>query len=154
MRSLNITSDASTSFGLGVVIDDSWWSWRLLGGWKTEGRDIGWAEAIALDLAVSCVIALGVRDASITCGCDNQGVVYAWAVGRSRNPHQNAVFMSLMEKADAANLHITVKYVRSAENPADDPSRGVRPVNLHPSPLRIPIPAAYAPYVACAALGP
>jgi hypothetical protein len=149
---MRISSDALTSFGIGVVINDSWWPWCLLGGWNSENQDIGWAEAIALNPAISGIIMSGVHDASLTCQCDNQGVVYTWASGRSRNPQQNSVFMSIMYKTAAANLHINVVYIRSADNPADDPSRGVRPSNLRPGPQPIPIPSAYEPYIACALL--
>ncbi|KAJ1305537.1 hypothetical protein OPQ81_000543 [Rhizoctonia solani] len=70
---VHVSSDASTSFRLGVVIDNQWWSWHLLGGWKSNNRDIGWAEAVALELAIDGVITLGIRNASIVCHCDNQG---------------------------------------------------------------------------------
>ncbi|KAJ1299277.1 hypothetical protein OPQ81_005343 [Rhizoctonia solani] len=145
---VHISSNASTSFGLGVVIDNQWWSWRLLGGWKSNNRDIGWAKAVALELAVEGVIALGIRNASIVCHCDNQGVVYAGAVGRSRNAQQNATFIRILDKAAATGLHITIRYIKSAENPADEPSRGIAPKSRLPSTVHIPIPSTYAPYIA------
>ncbi|KDN34221.1 hypothetical protein RSAG8_12689, partial [Rhizoctonia solani AG-8 WAC10335] len=146
-NNIRVASDASTSFGLGVVIGDQWWSWRLLDGWKSENRDIGWAEAVALEFALDGVIALGISNASITFACDNQGVVYAWAKCRSRNPQQNAVFMKIMDKCSPANIHVIVEYIRSAENPADNPSRGIPPPSLLPSNLCIPIHSSYAPYI-------
>ncbi|KAJ1299743.1 hypothetical protein OPQ81_007329 [Rhizoctonia solani] len=145
---VHVSSDASTSFGLGVVIDNQWWSWRLLGGWKSNNRDIGWAEAVALELAIDGVIALGIRNASIVCHCDNQGVVYAAAIGRSRNVQQNVTFIRILDKAASAGLHITIRYIKSAENPADEPSRGVAPTSGVPSTVHIPIPSIYAPFLA------
>jgi hypothetical protein len=147
-----IASDASSSFGLGVVIGNLWWSWRLVGPWKSEGRDIGWAEAVALELAVDGVIKSGVRNASISCRCDNQGVVYAWAAGRSRNPRQNAILLSIMQKAAQANLTIEVIYIASADNPADNPSRGVRPRDFTPANFAVDIPFAHRAFVAVAIL--
>lgn len=47
-----IYTDASSSFGLGVIIGAEWSAWRLLQGWKSDGRDIGWAEVIAVELAI------------------------------------------------------------------------------------------------------
>ncbi|QRV78783.1 polyprotein like [Ceratobasidium sp. AG-Ba] len=122
-----IMSDASTSFGLGVIIDNLWWSWRLMQGWRTPGRDIGWAEAIALELAVNGAIQSGIRDCTIRCLCDNRGVVLAWAAGRSRNVHQNTVILRILSAAWVANINIIVEYIRSADNLADGPSRGVPP---------------------------
>ena len=37
-------SDASSGVGIGIVIQDHWFAWDLLQGWKTDERDIGWAE--------------------------------------------------------------------------------------------------------------
>ena len=36
-------SDASSSVGVGITIGNKWRAWRLLPGWKSGGRDIGWA---------------------------------------------------------------------------------------------------------------
>jgi hypothetical protein len=43
--------DASTSWGIGLLINSSWAFWKLLPNWNTNGRDIGWAEAITVELA-------------------------------------------------------------------------------------------------------
>ncbi|QRV80638.1 site specific recombinase, phage integrase family protein [Ceratobasidium sp. AG-Ba] len=138
---LQIMSDASTSFGVGVIIGGHWWAWRMSSGWKKPGKDIGWAEALALELAVSGVIASGVHDCTIRCLCDNQGVVHAWAAGRSRNAFQNLVLMRTMTKAWEAQLTVQVVYVRSKDNLADAPSRGMPPkAPLQPGLLHIPIP--------------
>ena len=48
----DIWADASTSWGIGLVMGDHWAAWQLKDGWKVGGRDISWAESIALDLAV------------------------------------------------------------------------------------------------------
>ncbi|CAE6425255.1 unnamed protein product [Rhizoctonia solani] len=112
--------------------------------------DILSSDPVALELAVDGVISLGIRDASLTFHCDNQGVVYAWASGRSRNPQQNAVFISIMEKAAASNISIKVVYIASADNPADAPSRGLSPIDCTRSPLQIPVPSSYAPFIAAA----
>jgi len=48
----DIWADASTSWGIGLVMGGQWTAWQLKDGWKAGGRDIGWAESIALKLAV------------------------------------------------------------------------------------------------------
>jgi len=48
--------DASMNWGSEVVIGDQWASWRLIQEWNMAGRDIGWAETIALELAVLMLV--------------------------------------------------------------------------------------------------
>ena len=43
-------SDASSGVGIGVVVGEYWCAWTLVGDWHSEGRDIGWAEAVAFEL--------------------------------------------------------------------------------------------------------
>ncbi|CUA70723.1 hypothetical protein RSOLAG22IIIB_09049 [Rhizoctonia solani] len=127
MESLSIFTDASTSFGIGVIIDKEYLSSRLMSGWKSDGRDIGWAEAIAIEIALAWIIFKGFRKTSITIHCDNQGVVYAWKAGRSRNPHQNDAITRITAMALEHNIHIQIQYVNTKDNPADLPSRNVLP---------------------------
>jgi hypothetical protein len=44
--------DASTSFGVGVVFNHTWDYWKFCQGWKAEGREIGWAEMLAIKLGL------------------------------------------------------------------------------------------------------
>ncbi|TFY54469.1 hypothetical protein EVJ58_g8845 [Rhodofomes roseus] len=56
--------DASTSFGVGVVVGECWAVWRWAPGFKVgpgEALDIGWAEAVAVKLGLHMVIARGQR---------------------------------------------------------------------------------------------
>jgi hypothetical protein len=127
---MTIHSDASTSFGIGIVLDNHWSAWRLLQGWKSKDQGIGWAEAVGVELALEAVIAQGVTNASITVNCDNQGVVFAWKAGRSRNAEQNLVLMRITSRAAEHNLWLNLKYIDTSANLADKPSRGLQPPNL------------------------
>ena len=49
-------SDASSGIGIGIVIGEKWRAWRLIPGWKADGRDIGWAEAIGFEFLVRTLI--------------------------------------------------------------------------------------------------
>ena len=39
-------SNASTSYGLAVVIGNKWHAWKLYRCWQRDGHDIGWAESV------------------------------------------------------------------------------------------------------------
>jgi hypothetical protein len=138
---LTVHSDASTSFGLGVTLEDQFMAWKLLPGWKSEERDIGWAEAVVVEMAVEWIIVCGTRNASVTIHCDNQGVVGAWACGTSRSWQQNETIARVTARAASENLWISLLYIESKLNPADFPSRGVAPPDSLPSHLFLPIPA-------------
>jgi hypothetical protein len=44
--------DASTGWGIGLILDGKWLTWELKNGWRGDGRDIGWAKMVAIELAV------------------------------------------------------------------------------------------------------
>jgi len=77
--------DVSTSWGIGIAFGNRWLAWTLTPGWKAKGRDIGWAESIALELAVLVVIDSRFRDCSIVVRGDNIGIIGAYDKGSSRN---------------------------------------------------------------------
>jgi hypothetical protein len=119
-------SDASSNTGLGIVLGNKWRAWRLLPGWKEQGRDIGWAEAVAMELLVRIVLQHQPL-AGVKIYGDNNGVVEGWWSGRSRNAETNRVFKRihlLLEKRDTV---LITRYVNTTQNPADGPSRGIYP---------------------------
>jgi len=58
-QDIDLWVDASTDWGIGLTLGDRWDAWRTTNGWKGEGRDIGWLEAIAVELAVLTLHAAG-----------------------------------------------------------------------------------------------
>jgi hypothetical protein len=137
---LTIYTDASTSHGIGVVIDNKYLAWSLIGGWKADGRDIGWAEVIAVEMAVIWLAHRGVRNASVTILCDNQGVVLGWSAGRSRNMHQNSTIACIAALSASLGIRVSLSYVNTKDNLADAPSRNVTPpgITLAHDPPAIP----------------
>jgi hypothetical protein len=124
--------DASTSFGIGVV-----WPQKLrFGIWSLSkdsfraGRDIGWAEMVAIEIALSIVISYGTRNSTVTFHSDNQGVIGALRAGRSRNDQQNLVLQRIIEAQHSHNIQIVIQYVSTDLNHADGPSRGIAPPEL------------------------
>jgi hypothetical protein len=117
--------DASTSFGIGFWWDGRWLAWCLLEGWQADGRDIGWAEMVAIELGLHCVIAAGFRNARFILHSDNQGVVGGFRAGMSRNSEQNSILCCIIFLFQEHSLWFSTIWVPSAENLADAPSCGI-----------------------------
>jgi hypothetical protein len=124
---LNIFIDASTSWGIGVVIEDQWLAWRLADGWQEDGREIGWAEMVALQLLVLTLIASRAPPATYSVRSDNKGVVGAFDANYSRSPLQNAILRHIFTLLRDHDIWLEMKWVPSADNLADGPSRGIFP---------------------------
>ena len=120
-------SDASSSVGVGVVIRDKWRAWALKPGWNADGRDIGWAEAVGMELLVRIILRDAPSGTRFKIYGDNRGVVEGWWSGRSRNQHVNEVFKRIHHLLSEHGCMVYTRYVPSASNPADGPSRGVFP---------------------------
>lgn len=125
--SCQIYVDASTSWGVGLVIDGRWQAWRLSSGWNTDGRDIGWAEMLAVEMALLTLVAGKFPPATYTIHSDNSGVVGAFGASRSRNPHQNSILHHILILMRDSNIWLNTHWIPSEENLADGPSRGVFP---------------------------
>jgi len=120
-------SDASSGFGIGIVISNRWRAWRLVPGWKADGRDIRWAEAVGFELLARTLCAESKPGQHFRVFGDNKGVVEGWWRGRSRNWETNKVFRRVHNLADTHQCLFITRYVASRENPADGPSRGRYP---------------------------
>ena len=75
-------SDASSTTGLGIVIGNQWCTWRLLPGWQDQGRDIGWAEVITMELLVKSILQHQPLP-GLKVHRDNNSVVEGWWTGRN-----------------------------------------------------------------------
>ncbi|KAF7303342.1 hypothetical protein MIND_00561900 [Mycena indigotica] len=69
--------DASTSWGIGVVFDTVWLSWRLQRGWDDNNRKIGWAEMVAIEFGLLLAIHRGHHTTHFLVRSDNEGVIGA-----------------------------------------------------------------------------
>lgn len=145
-QDLNLWVDASTDWGIGLTLSEKWNTWTLVSGWKGQGRDIGWLEAVAVELAILTLFDLGWKNACILVHSDNQGVIGAFTRGRSRNFHVNLCIRRSEAIAMCSNVAHVLSYVESARNKADVISRGE--VGSHT--LRLPLvslPVELQPFI-------
>ena len=117
--------DASSSWGIGVILGLEWDAWQLRSGWDKDGRNIGWAEIVAIELGLLFAIHQGYSDTHFLIRSDNQGVIHAIRGGKSRSPEQNLVLQRITLLLSRYGLWISSIYVPSLDNLADPPSRGL-----------------------------
>lgn len=124
---LQIFVDASTTWGIGILINDKWAAWQFLPNAFSSTRSIGWAEMIAVELAVSLLCSVHPRNSHFLIHSDNQGVIGAIDSSFSRGASQNASLSRLSATLLNHDSFISTTYVRSSSNPADPLSRGILP---------------------------
>ena len=120
--------------------------WRLAQGWKSQGRDIQWAEAIGFELLVIALCAVSSSGKHITVYGDYCGVVEGWWKRSSANKSTNCIFRRILKLSESGDRTIYTKYVPSAKNPADAPSRG-RYLSFKLLLNCIPIPPKVQPFI-------
>ena len=131
----DVWADALTSWGIGLIVGDCWAAWWLQEGWKTGQRDIGWAESVALELAIVWAVHARFCDATLTVRDDNTGIIGAYAKGHSHNAPHNDTLHRIAASLFPFNLNIVPLYVTSSANWADPTSQSI----LGHSCLHLPI---------------
>jgi hypothetical protein len=127
--SFGLYCDASTSFGIGIVIEGKAEAFKFKSGWQSAGgvsRDIGYAEFAALHFLLFFFFSSRrIHNHHIKVHSDNAGVVGAWKNRSSRNPDQNEILGQILHMLISRQCFMTLVYIRSTDNPADPPSRGL-----------------------------
>jgi len=124
LQDLGLYVDASTSWGIGIIIGDSWASFQLSPDWKVPGRDICWLETLAIELLTYFLEQMGLHNCRLLIHSDNQGTIGALDKGRSPNSHINLSVRRMYIVLSALSISPDIVYVESADNPADPISRG------------------------------
>jgi len=120
---LNWWGDGSTSFGIGIVLGTHWCAWH----WAPNIRvgphhkyNIGWAEAIAVELALLLALQLNLLASGTYLVCsNNSGVVAVLNKGCSRNQNTNEVLKRIYQLQAQSGAHLHATYVTSWDNIAD-----------------------------------
>jgi hypothetical protein len=82
---------------------------------------------VAVELAVTALIALGLKSVHYILRSDNKGVCGATAGGKSRNLEQNDILRRTVELFRDNDIWFSIEWVSTHDNLADDPSRGKLP---------------------------
>ena len=127
--SIEFWVDTSSSWGIGIILNNEWDHWRLRPNWDRDGRNIGWAEIVAIELGLLFAIHRGYTDIHFLIKSNNQGVIHAIQGGKSRSPEQNLVLQRITSLLARYKLWISSLYVPSLDNLADPPSRGLPALN-------------------------
>jgi len=127
--------DASSSYGIGIIINHWWAVWRWapgtrVGTGKDSQFDIGWAETVAVELGFRLGLTLGLLQPrengrnKFLVRSDNLGVVSVLNKGRSRSDHTNTILREIYQLQARNNVRLQSVHVRSEENISDALSRG------------------------------
>lgn len=143
---IDLWVDASTSWGVGIVLGQKWIAWKLIPHWQSTGHDIGWLETLAVELAALLLTSLNYHDCHLLLRSDNQGVIGAHDRGRSRNFESNLSIRRTGVTTAAANISLSLVYVPSDVNRADPISRGILGSGTDKVPCHILLPDEIAPY--------
>lgn len=117
---LRICMDASTSWGMGFWIEGKWAAWCAIPGWKTDGQDISWLEMVAVELALTAIIAAKYKNVHLNFHSDNCGVVGALSNGSSHNTAKNLILCRIIHLCNDNHIWVTTSWITSEDNPADD----------------------------------
>jgi hypothetical protein len=131
LRNFGIYVNASTSWGVAIVIGERWHALRLVPGWKHDGIDICWLEAVALELCFMFLVQLAFNDVHVLVQSDNKGAIGAHEKGCSPNQDINLCAHRSVAVTSGSSITPKIIYVPSADNLADAPSRGLPAAHLH-----------------------
>ena len=94
-------------------------------GWHSPVRDIGWAEAVVIEMAVMWLTMSSLHDSSIKVNCDNTSVISSFWKGHSHDSERNKSLIHVTTILPMSNLTINPYYIHSAQNKADSLSCGL-----------------------------
>lgn len=124
--------DASTSFGVGVLVGQHWAQFKLKPKWNEVGKDmvkrnIAWLETVAVRLGILMNLKLrNVRGKGFIVWTDNTTTEAAMRNSRSKDKAVNTEWKHIQKLLTNHQFTIKQKRVTSGDNDADALSRGIR----------------------------
>lgn len=126
---INWVGDASTSFGVAVLIGRKWSQFRLLEGWETRSgtkRGIAWLETVAIRIGLLMLVHLNwPKGQNLNVWTDNTTCEDALKKRKSKDKSVNDEWKVIQQLLVHAQLDINPLRVTSEDNEADALSRGI-----------------------------
>jgi len=119
LQDLGLYVDASTSWGIGIVIGSNWASFQLSSTWKVPGRDICWLKTLAIELLTYFLEGMGLHHCRLLIHSDNQGTIGVLEKGHSPNSHINLLVHCTYLVLSNLSISPEIIYIESIANPAD-----------------------------------
>jgi hypothetical protein len=149
--SAEIHVDAS-GWGIGFVMDGLWLAWKFSDSLALSGNmvDISWAEMLAVEVGLWTVIQWANMQRwkdgqplafDILVRSDNAGVVKAIEKRHANYAPQQDILQRIFDMTSDYDIQLTMKWVSSMDNLADNPSRGVPGLGATLLPLENPVPS-------------
>lgn len=136
--------DASTSYGIGILVGSRWSQFHMTDAWKSADEDhkhINFLETVAIRLCLLMVLAIDdTPGRNLVVWTDNTTAQAAVTNRRSKNRAVNDEWKVIQTLLITSQLDIAAKRVTSADNAADQLSRGLRGDCLPENRLRIDLP--------------
>lgn len=137
--------DASTEYGIGVIVGRRWGQFKWLPGWESPlgkpRRSIAWAETVAVRLGLLMVCQVHtVAGRSLSVLSDNTTTNGAARNYRSKDFWVNHEWKLIQTSLVNLDCTLSLHYVKSKDNEADRLSRGEDPLKKIADCLSICIP--------------
>lgn len=137
--------DASTEYGIGVIVGTHWAQFKWKEGWNTPKngpkRSIAWAETVAIRLGLLMVTQLHqVAGRTLSCLSDNTTTNSVVDRLRSRDFWVNEEWKTIQRMLIGLDCSVKTHYVWSKDNEADCLLRGIDPSKDKKRCLLVPVP--------------
>lgn len=127
-KDIKWVGDASTSFGIGVLIGSKWSQFKLKTGWELRGnvkRGIAWLETVAIRIGLLMLIEMRwPKGQNLTVWTDNTTCENTLRKRKSRDTSVNEEWKCIQHLLITHQLDLTPVRVTSKDNIADKLSRG------------------------------
>uniref|UniRef100_A0A0W0GFF6 Uncharacterized protein n=1 Tax=Moniliophthora roreri TaxID=221103 RepID=A0A0W0GFF6_MONRR len=118
---LGVYVDASTDWGISIVIGQEWAAFQLIPDWKSQlpDWDICWLETIVVEFTLLFLIAKGYSNTRLLVRSDNQGTIGTFIKAHSTNKWINLFICRMTESLNSSGIFPELIYVNTKDNLAD-----------------------------------
>ncbi|EHS63701.1 uncharacterized protein PGTG_21780 [Puccinia graminis f. sp. tritici CRL 75-36-700-3] len=136
--------DASTSFGIGILIGHRWCQFRLKENWRVgvHAKGIAWLETVAIRLGLLMTIKLGIasKGSNYIVWTDNTVTEAVLNTKKSKDTSVNEEWKVIHALLIKHELDLTPRRVVSKDNMADTLSRGIQTPHVNETRVRLNLP--------------